>query len=38
MPTSGTGEPAGISGAGGMAVEADGTHRIWCDYEVGLDR
>ncbi|MER5729358.1 DUF3224 domain-containing protein [Streptomyces sp. NPDC002138] len=35
VPSSGTGELAGISGAGGMAVDADGTHRIWFDYELG---
>ena len=35
VPSSGTGELAGISGAGGMTVEVDGTHRIWFDYEVG---
>ncbi|MEV7525144.1 DUF3224 domain-containing protein [Streptomyces sp. NPDC091371] len=35
LPSSGTGELAGISGAGGMAVDADGTHRIWFDYRVG---
>ena len=34
VPASGTGELTGISGAGGMAVDADGTHRIWFDYEV----
>lgn len=34
VPASGTGELAGITGAGGMAVEADGTHRIWFDYEL----
>jgi hypothetical protein len=34
VPASGTGELAGISGAGGMAVDADGTHRIWFDYEL----
>ncbi|MGX1887273.1 DUF3224 domain-containing protein [Streptomyces sp. NPDC055287] len=38
VPTSGTGELAGISGAGGMAVEADGTHRIWFDYELEVGR
>ncbi|MEU7727363.1 DUF3224 domain-containing protein [Streptomyces sp. NPDC040724] len=32
---SGTGELAGIAGAGGMAVDADGTHRIWFDYQLG---
>ena len=25
---------ATISGAGGMAVDADGTHRVWFDYEL----
>ncbi|MET9222484.1 MULTISPECIES: DUF3224 domain-containing protein [unclassified Streptomyces] len=35
VPSSGTGELAGIVGAGGMAVEADGTHRIWFDYQLG---
>jgi hypothetical protein len=34
VPVSGTGELAGITGAGGMAVDADGTHRIWFDYEL----
>lgn len=34
VPSSGTGEPAGISGAGGMAVDADGTHRIWFEYRL----
>lgn len=32
--TSGTGELAGIRGAGGMAIDADGTHRIWFEYEL----
>ncbi|MFJ3285026.1 DUF3224 domain-containing protein [Streptomyces sp. NPDC086669] len=35
VPSSGTGELAGITGAGGMAVDADGTHRIWFDYTLG---
>jgi hypothetical protein len=35
VPSSGIGELAGITGAGGMTVEADGTHRIWLDYELG---
>ncbi|OLZ70820.1 hypothetical protein AV521_12445 [Streptomyces sp. IMTB 2501] len=35
VPGSGTGALAGIRGAGGMAVDADGTHRIWFEYEVG---
>jgi hypothetical protein len=34
VPTSGTGELAGIRGAGAMTVEADGTHRIVFDYEL----
>jgi hypothetical protein len=34
VPSSGTGELAGISGAGGMAVDADGTHRIWFEYRL----
>ncbi|OKI16786.1 DUF3224 domain-containing protein [Streptomyces sp. CB03911] len=35
VPSSGTGELAGITGSGGLTVEADGTHRIWFDYEIG---
>ncbi|MFF4657805.1 DUF3224 domain-containing protein [Streptomyces sp. NPDC001381] len=35
VPSSGTGELAGISGTGGLAVEADGTHRVWFVYELG---
>ncbi|MEU9109273.1 hypothetical protein AB0D54_34110 [Streptomyces xanthophaeus] len=31
----GTGELAGISGAGELAVDADSTHRIWFDYQLG---
>jgi hypothetical protein len=34
VPDSGTGALATISGAGGMTVDADGTHRIWFDYEL----
>ncbi|MGC9669345.1 DUF3224 domain-containing protein [Planosporangium sp. 12N6] len=34
VPSSGTGELTGISGTGGIAVDADGTHRIWFDYEI----
>lgn len=34
VPASGTGYLVTISGAGGMAVDADGTHRIWLDYEL----
>ena len=35
VPGSGAGALAGIRGTGGMAIDADGTHRIWFDYEVG---
>jgi len=34
VPGSGTGELAGISGTGGLAIDADGTHRIWFDYDL----
>lgn len=34
VPTSGTGELAGIRGSGGMAIDPDGTHRVWIDYEI----
>jgi Protein of unknown function (DUF3224) len=32
--SSGTGALAGISGSGGLAVDPDGTHRMWLDYET----
>lgn len=35
VPHSGTGALAGITGSGGIAVDVDGTHRIWFDYELG---
>jgi hypothetical protein len=35
VPSSGTGELAGISGTGDLAIDAGGTHRIWLDYELG---
>lgn len=34
VPSSGTGELAGISGTGGLAVDTAGTHEIWFDYEL----
>lgn len=34
VPTSGTGELKGISGSGGMTIDADGTHRVWFEYEL----
>ncbi len=32
--SSGIGQLAGIRGGGGMAIDADGVHRIWLDYEL----
>ena len=32
VPNSGTGAHAGITGAGGLVIDADGTHHIWLDY------
>lgn len=34
VASSGTGDLAGIHGTGGMAIDANGTHRIWLDYEL----
>ena len=34
VPSSGSGQLAGISGTGGLAIDPDGTHRIWLDYEL----
>jgi hypothetical protein len=34
VPSSGTGQLGGIYGTGGLAVDPDGTHRIWLDYEL----
>ncbi len=34
VPGSGVGALAGISGGGGMAIEEDGTHRVWFDYDL----
>jgi hypothetical protein len=34
VPGSGTGDLAGITGSGGLAVDPDGTHRVWFDYEL----
>jgi hypothetical protein len=33
VPSIGTGELAGLSGAGGLQIDEDGTHRIWFDFE-----
>ena len=35
VPASGTGALAGIHGTGGLTLDADGTHRIWFDYNLG---
>jgi hypothetical protein len=35
VPSSGTGDLAGIVGSGGLAIDADGTHRMWFDYDLG---
>jgi len=35
VPGSGTGDLIGINGSGGIKVDADGTHRLWLDYEMG---
>jgi hypothetical protein len=34
VPSSGTGNLAGISGEGGLEITADGTHRVWFDYTL----
>ena len=34
VPASGTGALRGITGGGGIAIEADGTHRVWLDYAL----
>ena len=34
VPGSGTGDLAGITGTGGIAVDPVGAHRIWFDYEI----
>lgn len=34
VPASGTGDLSGIRGSGGMAVDTDGTHRVWFEYEL----
>lgn len=34
IPSSGTGDLAGITGTGGLRNEADGTHRVWLTYEL----
>lgn len=36
VPSSGTGALAGMRGGGGLAVDEDGTHRIWFDFDFDL--
>lgn len=31
---SGTGKLTGIAGAGGLRIDADGTHHLWLDYQL----
>jgi hypothetical protein len=38
VPSSGTGQLAGISGTGDLVIDRDGTHRIWLDYEIAGDQ
>jgi hypothetical protein len=35
VPSSGTGQLAGIAGAGAISIDADGTHRLRLDYTLG---
>jgi Protein of unknown function (DUF3224) len=35
VPSSGTGQLDGISGSGSLEIDADGTHRVWLEYEAG---
>ncbi|MFI5842420.1 DUF3224 domain-containing protein [Catenuloplanes sp. NPDC051500] len=34
VPTSGTGDLGTITGGGGLAIDEDGTHRLWFEYEL----
>ena len=34
VPSSGTGDLAGITGTGGLRIDGDGTHRVWFDYDL----
>lgn len=34
VPGSGTADLQGIAGTGGLKIDADGTHRIWLDYQL----
>jgi hypothetical protein len=35
VPSSGSGELAGMVGTGGLRIDEDGTHRVWLDYQLG---
>ena len=35
VPSSGTGELTGIAGNGRLTVDADGTHRLMLEYQIG---
>ncbi len=34
VAASGTGDLSGLTGSGGLAVDADGVHRVWFDYDL----
>ena len=34
VASSGTGDLFGITGGGGMTIDADNVHRVWFDYEL----
>jgi hypothetical protein len=34
VPNTGVGDLTNIMGGGGLAIEADGTHRVWFDYQL----
>jgi hypothetical protein len=34
VPSSGTGDLEGITGSGGLSIDADSIHRIWFDYDT----
>jgi len=33
VPGSGTGDLTGITGTGGLSIDADGTHTLWLNYD-----
>ena len=34
VPSSGTDQLSGITGGGGLAIDDDGTHHLWLDYDL----